>query len=204
MKTDSIRDILEMKFGFKDNYLESELDTVKTININRFNIVNELNNIDFNELLLFKNLKELIINKCIIDENIMNILIRIPSLDYLVLNNCEFVDEPKFLFDNINIRFLVIDNTLFDLKILKNCNLDTLVLSNINISYGFDLNVKKLDIRKCKLLDYEFLNNSIETIVVSEKQYINSEILQNYIYHMVIMENNGQMIRKEVNKNGYF
>ena len=137
MKTNSIKNILELKYGFKDNYTQEELNKIEIINIDRFDIDGSILNIDFNELLLLSNLKYLTINKCIIDYNIFIIINKL-NLDTLVLSNCEIVDDVSDIVNNLKVKNLIIDNTNFNLVWFKdlyfNYPAKKDALKNINLS----------------------------------------------------------------------
>ena len=75
MKTDSIIKILEGLYGKKNDYLPKELDRIETLSINRVNPDRSLANVDFSDLLKFKNLRRLNIDGCIIDVDTMAYII---------------------------------------------------------------------------------------------------------------------------------
>lgn len=197
MKTDSIRNILELKYGFKDNYTQDELNKIESINIDRFDVDGSILNIDFNELLLLSNLKYLTINKCILDYNIFIIINKL-NLDTLILSNCEIVDDVSDIINYLKTKNLIIDNTNFNLEWFKDLYFNSIILNNINISNDFIINTTSLDIRKCEISDYSFINtNVIPMLIISERQYNNC--FTEYKGTLVIMEDNGEFILKEVN-----
>ena len=145
-------------------------------------------------------MESLILDRCNIDDNVINNVVSLSKLKSLSLFNCEFINNPEKLFNMLNLKNLYIDNVIFDLNLLENNLYDSLILSNITINKYFNINVNRLDIKKCLILDFSFLSGNIKTLIVSEKQYQNYLPLQQYLGHMIIMENNGQMVLKEVNK----
>lgn len=197
MKTNSIKNILELKYGFKDNYTQEELNKIEIINIDRFDIDGSILNIDFNELLLLPNLKYLTINKCIIDYNIFIIINKL-NLDTLVLSNCEIVDDVSDIVNDLKVKNLIIDNTNFNLVWFKDLYFNSIILNNIVINGDYIVNTKTLDIRKCEISNYSFINmNIIPKLIISASQYNNS--FNGYKGNLIIMEENGEFILKEVN-----
>lgn len=197
MKTDSIRNILELKYGFKDNYTQDELNKIESININRFDVDGSILNIDFNELLLLSNLKYLTINKCIIDYNIFEIIKNL-NLQTLILSNCEIVDNISDIVNGLKNKNIIIDNTNFNLAWFKDLYFNSIILNNINIDNNFIINTKTLDIRKCEINNYNFISiNVIPKLIISEKQY--NSYFNDYKGNLIIMEENGEFILKEVN-----
>ena len=200
MNTDSIKNILILNFGFKEKYSKEELDKITNISINRFDISGDICEVDYKDILNFKNLISITIKDCMISEELINILSSLNKLESVNILNCEIIDNPNLLFNNDNIRNLSIDNTIFDLDLLKDHAFNTVTLENINIDKYFYICTDVLDIKKCNISDYEFLDGDIKTLIVSELQYKNSYILQSYNNHMVIMEENLEFVLKEVNK----
>lgn len=197
MKTDSIKNILELKYGFKDNYIQEELDKIESIKIDRFDVDGSMLNIDFNELILLSNLKYLTINKCIIDYNIFVVINKL-NLETLILSNCEIVDDISDIVNSLKTKNIIIDNTNFNLEWFKDLYFNSITLNNININNDFIINTTSLDIRKCEISDYSFINtNVISKLIISESQYNN--YFKEYKGTLVIMEDNGEFILKEVN-----
>lgn len=199
MNTKTIKDLLEIKFGYKEKYTLEELNMVEILTINRFNYNKNLIEVDFNDLKFFLNLKELTINECIIDNEIINILSNCINLRTLLLLNCEIIQNVNETFKNLSVKNLVINNTNIDINILNNLNLNSLVLSNIEINYKLNLNVEELDIQRCLFNDIENFNiDSINKIKISYSQYKKYQnYLDSYKDKLIIMEDNGQFIYKE-------
>ena len=199
MKTESIKDIMELNFGIKDEYSQQEFNTITELNINRFDAVGELVPIDFNELSLFNNLQNLTIKQCIIDKDIMIIISRLNNLKYLSLDDCEVVDDISLFFENIKLDTLVLNNINFDLLELEKINVNNLYLYNTSLNKDINFNVLKLDVSNCTIAENININCSgVETLVISMSMYRNlDKELNNFYGHLVVMEENGQYIKEE-------
>lgn len=202
MKTTSIKNILELKFGIKDNYTDEEYNQIKSISINRFEVNGEISNIDFTELIKLNNLESLTISNCIIDTNNMSIITLLYNLKTLILLNCEIIEDISPFLMQLKIENLIIDNTNLNLKVLEYLHLNSIILSNIDINSPLQINTNKLDIRKSNIKDYSYINlNEINTLIISNTQYENNiNIFSNFPNHLVVMEDNGQFIKLEVNR----
>ena len=197
MKTDKIRDLLELNFGLKESYTKADLDTLESLYIDRFDIDGTILNVDYSDLLLFSNLKYLTISKCILDYNFFEIIKKI-DLETLTLSNCEIIDDVSEIIDNLRIKNLNIENTNFNFKWFKNLYFKSLIIRNMDIDTDFIVNTKSLDISKSNLKNYDFLNsNVIQKLIISTNQY--TSFFDNYNGHLIIMEDNGQFILREVN-----
>lgn len=199
MKTQSIKDLLELQFGEKESYSEDELHSIKTIVINRFNFVGEINNIDFNDLLLFPNLESLTIQQCILNSEDISIISKLTKLKSITFLSCEFAGDYQALFNLNSLKDLCFESTKIDLALLDNGIFDNLILSHIDIDKDFNFSVNKLNIAKANVVNWNILNNRIDTLVVSDKQYNDSIELQNYSSHMIIIEDSTGMEKAEVN-----
>ena len=201
MKSKIINDLLELKYGFKDSYSNEELESIESITINRFDVDGALLFFDFNELLYLNGLKELVIENYNIDEDIVNIISNL-NIKSLSLYNCEFVDDPSIVFGN-ELNSLVIDGTYIDLSLISNNFFEYLYIANMSIDESAVLNSNNLDISRALVSNLYFIRNSnINKIIVSEKQYENNKIILTNIPLVVIMEDNGQFVKQEVNNNG--
>lgn len=200
MKTESIRDVLQFRYNKDDDFSEEEFNQIDKIVINRFDISKNIIDVDYNDILFFKNLKSLIINDCIIDDTLINNILCIPSIDSIFLYNCEFIVDDKTLLEINNITNLLISNTNIDLVNL-NCHVfNHLTLENVNIDDNLIVYTNKLDVKKCKITNWSFLECNINTLIVSYDQYYNNKnIFDNYIRHFIVMEKNNSVIHKEVN-----
>ena len=199
MKTENIKDIMELNFGEKEEYLESEYASITEISINRFNVVGDIVPIDFNELLYFTNLHNLIIKQCIIDKDIFDIILKLINLKNLYIDDCEVVDDISILFENKKFDTLIFDNINFDISELEKINSNNLYIYNTTLTEDLNLNVLKLDISNCEIKENIHINcSALETLVINSSMYnnINKEI-NNFHGHLIVMEENGQFIKEE-------
>lgn len=201
MESKCIQTALNLKYAFKEEYSKEELMNIESLNINRFNLSGEIEKINFNELLLLENLSELTISKFIIDYDIMQIICSLTNLKFLALSSCEFIDDVSLLFQNLNLDTLVIDYCNFKFSWFKFLTLKNLVLSNVEIEEEFLIDLERLDVRKSNIINFGFLkNNNIMELIISKTQYDNNiEFYDSYKNKVIVMEDNGEFIFKEVN-----
>lgn len=201
MESKCIQTVLNLKYPFKEEYSKEELMNIESLNINRFTLSGEIEKIDFNELLLLENLSELNISKFIIDYNIMQIICSLTNLKFLVFSSCEFIDDISSLLQNLNLDTLVIDDCNFNFSWFKFLKLKNLILSNIKIETEIFIDLERLDVRKSNIINFVFLkNNNIMELIISKTQYDdNVEFYDSYKNKVIVMEDNGEFIFKEVN-----
>lgn len=199
MKTECIKDIMELKFGAKEEYSKSDFDEITELTINRFDITREIIPVDFRELLYFHNIKSLTIKECIIDKHVMDIILNLNNLNNLYLDDCEVVDDISSFFENIKLDTLVINKINFDLSELEKVNVNNLYLYNINLNKDISFNIIKLDISNCIVEENININCvGIETLVIATEMYKNiDKELNDFKGHLIVMEDNGQYIKEE-------
>ena len=201
MKTDSIIKILEGLYGKKNDYLPKELDRIETLSINRVNPDRSLANVDFSDLLKFKNLRRLNIDGCIIDVDTMAYINTITYLKELCLYNCEIVDDIYPFITNSKIKEMVVSNTNLNLSLLGGY-FEKLTLDNVPLKV-IKPHVEVLNIFNCKLDKFEnILDYNFEELVVSIEQYDAFEKEFNECgRRIVVLEDNGQFVYKKVGFN---
>lgn len=200
MNTSSINEILEIKFGYKDNYTIDELNQIDRLVINRFDISGELLNVDFSDLRYLNNLEELTIKQCILDNDIINVIVESCNLKKLVLFYCDIIGNIEESFKKLNIEYLVINDTNLDLNLLRFLNLKKIVLANININSNVSFVTDVLDIQRCLFDNIKYFKmENIDKLKLSYSQYIsNKEYLNLYKDKLIIMEDNGEFVYKFV------
>jgi len=196
MKTKSILDSLEIKFGYKENYGLEELTQVESLIINRYDVSKEIIEVDFNDLYNFTELKQLTIRGCILDNNIFNIIASIKNLNNLLLFDCEIFGDVENRFKSLNIDYLVLNNTDINLELLAFLTLEKLVLSNIKVNNELNVNTSVLDIQRCIFEHIEYFDiNNVNQLIVSYSQFKKyNNYLEMYKNKLVIMEDNGQFV----------
>ena len=198
IETTSIKEMLELKFDFKDKFSREELSEVTDIRIERLDNDQSLLPVNFKEILLFNNLKKLHINNCILDKAVMEI-IEISQVQELYLTNCEIIEEIESNLFEMNLEVLIIDNT--ELKVPSNIviKVPTLTLANIELPINKiickELNIAKLEIRNVESFSYI----TAETIIMSEETYDSyQEVLFNKGVHIKVLNKYNEIVR-EVN-----
>lgn len=196
MITESILDALELLYSKRENFSSEELDKVEFLTIKKIDYDGEILSVDFNDLLNFKNLKNLAIDGCMLDLNLMLVLQKLPFLENLSLYNCEVIEDIYPLFENINIKNLLLDNTNFDLTKLSH-NYENLKVSSVEFR-PFNSFVKSLDVSSCKIDNLDLLLNcNFDEIIISYELYSNNQLLFDELDKSVtIMEENGQFAMK--------
>ena len=199
MKTESIKELMALKFGVKEVYTKSEFDEVTELNINRFDITGDIISVDFNDLVYFSSLKNLTIKECIIDKDVMDIILNLNNLNNLYLEDCEVVYDISYFFENIKLETLVINNINFDLSELEKIKVNNLYLYNTTLNKDINFSVLKLDISNCVIKEDVNINcSSLETLVMAMSMYKNlDKELNNFSGHLIVMEENGQYIKEE-------
>ena len=198
MKTESILRILESFYGYKEEYTSEELDRIETLTITRVNPDNTLANVDFSDLLKFKNLRRLTIDGCIVDINVMAYVNTITGLKSLSLLNCDIVDNIYSFFGNSKIKILKVSNTNLDLSLITGYY-ERMTLSGVPLK-NFKPHVEVLNIYNCTIPDYkELMNYNFEELVISIDQYNAYEKEFNECGRRItVLEDNGQFICKKV------
>lgn len=198
MRTESINRILEGFYGKKSDYTAEELDRIETLTINRINPDKTLADVDFSDLLNFKNLKRLTIDGCVIDISVMAYISTITDLFSLTLFNCDVVDDIYSFLGLSKIRSLKICNTNFDLSLLSGYY-ERLTLVDVPLKQ-FKPHVEVLNIYNCDIPNYtELLDYNFEELVISIEQYDKHEKeFESCGKRITVMEDNGQFIYKKV------
>lgn len=200
MNTKTIKDILKSKFLKGNSFSQDELNEVTSLSIDQFDIAGNIIPVDYDDLLLFNNLKTLSIKNCILTDTFFN---NISKINNLFIYNCEFQIINESFFSLHFLNSLLISGKNFQIKNIDNITLNKLTLEYVNIEEYFTVNLDTLDVKKCKVKNWDFLNNNINTIVISYDQYYdNINLFNNSNLHIIIMEKNNQFIHKEVNING--
>ena len=91
MKTDSIIEYMSAV---------SDYNSITELNINKFDIVGEIQNVDLNDLEYFPNLQKLTLSNLTLDDDDLTNISKLNNLEVLELFNCEiFVDGFNYLFN---------------------------------------------------------------------------------------------------------
>ncbi len=199
MKTDSIRDTLKMLFGDKESYSQEEIDTINSLSINRFDIVGDIQEINYNDLLNFSNLEHLTIQQCILDDDAISILCKLKKLKSLTLLFCEFEGDYQRLFQLELLKDLCFEGTKINLGVLNGKMFDSLTIAQTEILEKVSFFANHLDISRANVKNWGFLENRINTLVVSYRQYRNNAFLSEYKGHIIVMEDDTDKVREEVN-----
>lgn len=132
------------------------LNTITSINLNQ--------NINYSELLLFKNLKELVLTNICIDNSLYNILSKL-NLKKLTFIDCRLEDFEYF---NNNLEYLVFNNceieNIYELGKFK--KLDSLYLDEVNdINLDYFPNIKT--IRNLSFFNTKIINE--DKLIILDK-----------------------------------
>jgi len=200
MKTESIQSLLNAMYGPQEEYTSEQLEVIDTLNINRFDVSGEIIPIVPEELLKFPQLKSLSLQQCVIADNFIKVLNQLKNLESLSLYQCEFMEDASSIFQLPLLKNILIESTEIPASYLNNSMINSLVLSNIEVNEDIHFYVDYLDIRRAIIHNWNFLNNKIGLLVVSNIQYHESSELQNYNGPMKVMDDySPTRIVKEVN-----
>lgn len=158
-------------------------DNIKEITINKFDIVGNIQEVYYDDLLYFTNLEKLTLINLIIDNNVISILTKLSKLNTFELINCEVIDQDNF--NLLDIKRLSLDNTIIDNKIFSK-SFDFLKINNQLFDY-YNIKVDTLDVCKAKInlnkLDY----TNINTLIISKTQYENNKFKD---VHLIVKDDN--------------
>lgn len=204
MKTDSILEMLKIKFGHDEPYSETELTEISRLNIKRFDIDKDLLRVNFDDLKYFNAVTNLTINSCVIDKEIIAKISELKTLGTLVLINCSLANSAKNDLKKTTIKNLVIDFGEVNIDCASDFKLESLVLNGFRIKKGLTFNATNLDVSRCEIVDNNFFNNDdIEKITISYSQYIkDTAFFDGLPKEIKVMEDNGQFVYKELKNNG--
>ena len=202
VKTTSILNLLNSMFDKKVGFTQEELDKITFVSISRMSYTGTLFDVDFSDLKLFKNLKKISIDHCMIDSSAMEIVASIPNLTNISLYNCDVLDNAYSSFNKIQTRNLLFSNTKIDLSKISGY-FDTVTLENVDVR-DIECHGELIDISRCDIKDIDVITtSSFKEIIVSNNQYLEFQIFFDKCNkHIIVMEENGQFILKEVNLNG--
>ena len=191
LKTKSIVDVVEIACNksIKD-IQEKELDNIRYLRVCKTDYNNILN-VDFEELRLFKNLEELSIEGCMIGYDVLTILKDITGLKRLNFANCDFIDNPQVYFDNLFLDELVL-NEVIGLDDIVFSNINKIIIINSKLSCSVN-NVKIIDISRNTTLNTNLANLEISNLIISEKQ-LNEEYL-NLPYTVTVKNGYDEIVR---------
>lgn len=204
MKTDSILEMLQMKFGHGEPYSENELTEISRLSVKRFDIDKSLLRVNFDDLKNFNAVTNLTINSCVIDKEIINKISELKTLGTLVLINCSLNNSAKKELKKTSIKNLIIDFGEVNIDCASDFKLDSLVLNGFRIKKGLNFIATDLDVSRCEIADNNILDNKeIEKVTISYSQYIKDiSFFDSLKKNVKIMEDNGQFVYKELKNNG--
>ena len=202
MRTESINHLLESLFDKKDIFSEEELNSVNSIYVSRMSYVGTLFDVDFSDLDNFHNLKDITIDGCMIDKKAIDCIIKHGDLDNVSFLNCDVLGDTYPYFQKLQTRNLCFVNTRIDFAQITGYY-ENVKLENMPIS-GIDCLGNVLDVTNSVFRDIDVIVTSgFKNLVVSHKQYLEYQlILDKCGKNIIVMEENGQFISKEVKANG--
>ncbi len=201
MKTKIINDLLELKFGVKNEYSKEELEKIKELRLDKYDVIGNANIVIFNELLNLPGLETLTVNGFEIDDNLLQIILAL-NIKNLILENCKFINSPIKIFQNEKIESLIFNNVIIDFKLFNNHHYKYVEFVNIKIDDVFSINVDELNISRATITNTNFLLiSNIKDLVVNENQYNRYKELMKNVSKIIVMEHN-EFVKFEVNNNG--
>jgi len=194
--TVSIRDDIEIQLNKSiEEVSNNDLLKIKKITLNRLGYGDEVKNVNYNEVSLFKNLEELNVFNCMINEDFVRSIMGLKKIKILKLYNCDFVDYVSRVLNVFDLEELVINNCIGieDVKIEK---LKYLELKNVKMSFPI-INVGVLNVSNInEKINLGVLKN-IGKIIIDEKEYNNYKDVSKVCSNVTIV-NDRMMIVKEI------
>ena len=189
IKTESIREFVEIALNKKIYDLQlDELDKITMLRICRTDL-NHILNVDSNDLEYFHNLNEIFIEGCTIDEEFTRNLKRLNKLKKITFVSCDFVDEARNYFTNLELDELVLNNVNgLNGVLFSNINFLTFVNCSFNCVVG---SVNNLDISRSEKIAIDFENSDVKKIIINENQLKDL----NYKGNITIKDNYDEIIR---------
>ena len=199
MKTESIQAILNAQFGSKEDYTLEETSQITSLSISRFNVAGDIVPVYAPDLLAFPNLESLVISQCLIDSDFIQCICNLKKLKQITFIHCEIIGDYHDLFQLQLLKDFTFDGTEVNFSLLNHGMFDTLVFSNIEISEKVEFYVNTLDVKKAIVYNWDFIQNKIDTLIVSSKQFESTHLLQEYKGHLLIMDDHYPEVMEEVN-----
>lgn len=200
MKTDSIKMILNSKFGPQESYSEDQLQQISSLTINRFDVVGDFLSIEPEELLKFPNLRRLALDQCVLGSDFIAILVQLKNLETLSLYHCEFMGHAEALFQMPYLKKILLDSTEIPMSYLKDGMFTSITLSNIEINENVFFYTDILDISKADVSNWNIIHSKIGKLIVSESQFQKNRELQNYSSSIEVRDDiDSNTILEEVN-----
>lgn len=202
MKTESILRILESLYSKRDSFTKEELDGVSSLIINKIDYDGNFLNVDFNDLDNFNNIEVLIIDGCMLDCFAMDQIIKHSDFNKVVFRNCDVIEDVYDYFEKLSTKEIAFINSNIDLTkvpgIYYRVYLETMKIGCLDSSGEI------LDVSHCEIEEIDdVLTSFFNTIVLSSKQYNTYEdVIKTSNKKIIIMEDNGQFVDKEVKLDG--
>lgn len=187
MKTQSIIDYLSI--------FDGNIEDIKDLTINRFDIVKDIQEVDLNDLLNFPNLTSLTFNGLVFNEKEFEILDKLNNLTSIMFVNCDlftvgniFAKIDNLILDNTKISNVIFDRSYNTLEI-RHMKIDAknISASNLIVNYAdIDFNI----------IDFD----ELKSLTVSIEQYKNNkELFKSLNFTNVIVrdDNNNEVTNYE-------
>lgn len=172
IQTDSIIRMLEIFFN-KDveSINESEVNQINTISIEKISYDGSFLNVNYDDLLLFKNLEELNIYNCMIDQRCIEILAQLEKLNKLCVYSCDFVDGTFDIFSKKYQKLYLVD--CLGVMHSKIEDVDEVLLKNTEIMEAKNIQILKTD--NLKNVKLKNINNLVIQDYMFDKSLVNNE-----------------------------
>lgn len=200
VKTDSIISMLDSLYNKTEGFSQEELDGIKSVNIFRMSYTGSLLSVDFSDLDKFNNLKKIAIDGCTVDKRAMESVCKHEALDSFTLSDCDVIEDAYPYFEKIQVDKLYFINTNIDLNRVPGYY-NLVYLENMEIE-DIDTIGDTLDVSRSIIKNIDFIvTSSFNEVIVSKNQYLEFQyIIDNCGKNVVVREENGQFISKDVTK----
>lgn len=193
--TKSIKDDLEIQLNKSiENISEEDLLKIKEITINRIGFGEEIQKIDYNEILCFDNLEELNIFSCMINKTLMDNITKLKKLKILKIYDSDFVDFINDMFSNLQLEELTVSNCL-GIRNITLKNLKYLELKNVDMDFLIkDIEILNISNIKSDIKIQNLVN--VKKIIMSEQDYIEGKSFDNIKSDIIIINDRMEKIRE--------
>ena len=193
--TKCIKDNVEIQLNKSiQDVSENDLLNIKLMTLDQLEYDGDVNLVDYDEIMYFKNLEELNVFNCMINEKLLNNILKLEKLKILNIYDSDFVDYINDSFSKMSLEKITLNNCL-GVSINELINLKYLDIKNINIDFNIN-NVETLNISNSKNKLKELNLNNVKNIIISKNNYYNETDLFTFKSNIIIVDDKNEIIKE--------
>ncbi len=193
--TKCIKDNVEIQLNKSiQDVSENDLLNIKLMTLDQIEYDGDVNLVDYDEIMYFKNLEELNVFNCMINEKLLNNILKLEKLKILNIYDSDFVDYINDSFSKMSLEKITFNNCL-GVSINELINLKYLDIKNINIDFNIN-NVETLNISNSKNKLKELNLNNVKNIIISKNNYYNETDLFTFKSNIIIVDDKNEIIKE--------